>query len=54
MTTLGVELGVGLIGSGFMGRTNAETVSKYLRHARLAAITGGSRRLRRAGVRNSR
>lgn len=39
MTTLGV----GLIGSGFMGRTNAETVSKYLKHARLAAITGGSR-----------
>lgn len=36
-------LGVGLVGSGFMGRTNAETVSKYLKHAKLAAITGGSR-----------
>lgn len=39
MTTLRV----GLIGSGFMGRTNAETVTKYLKRARLAAITGGSR-----------
>lgn len=39
MTTLGV----GLIGSGFMGRTNAETVSKYLKSARLVAITGGTR-----------
>jgi UDP-N-acetyl-2-amino-2-deoxyglucuronate dehydrogenase len=36
-------LGVGLIGSGFMGRTNAETVTKYLEHAKLVAITGGSR-----------
>lgn len=36
-------LGVGLVGSGFMGRTNAETVTKYLRNAKLAAITGGSR-----------
>ena len=43
MKTLGVGLGVGLIGSGFMGRTNAETVAKYLRHAKLAAITGGKR-----------
>jgi len=39
MTTLGV----GLIGSGFMGRTNAETVAKYLKHAKLTAIAGGSR-----------
>jgi predicted dehydrogenase len=37
------EIGVGLIGSGFMGRTNAETVSRYLHSARLVAITGGSR-----------
>jgi predicted dehydrogenase len=36
-------LGVGLVGSGFMGRTNAETVAKYLKHAKLAAITGGRR-----------
>jgi predicted dehydrogenase len=36
-------LGVGLIGAGFMGRTNAETVKRYLEGARLVAITGGSR-----------
>lgn len=36
-------IGVGLIGSGFMGRTNAETVSKYLSNAKLIAVTGGSR-----------
>ena len=34
---------VGLIGSGFMGRTNAETVARYLKSAKLVAITGGSR-----------
>ncbi len=34
---------IGIIGSGFMGRTNAETVSKYLQQAKLVAITGGSR-----------
>jgi predicted dehydrogenase len=34
---------IGLIGSGFMGRTNAETVARYLRSANLTAITGGSR-----------
>lgn len=34
---------VGLIGSGFMGRTSAETVSRYLQDARLVAIAGGSR-----------
>jgi predicted dehydrogenase len=37
------EIGIGLVGSGFMGRTSAETVSRYLRLARLVAITGGSR-----------
>ena len=37
------EVRIGLIGSGFMGRTNAETVTKYLQHAKLVAITGGSR-----------
>ena len=36
-------IGVGLIGSGFMGRTNAETVSRYLRDAQLVAVTGGTR-----------
>jgi predicted dehydrogenase len=36
-------IGIGLVGSGFMGRTNAETVAKYLKGARLVAVTGGSR-----------
>ena len=34
---------VGILGSGFMGRTNAETVTRYLRGATLVAIAGGSR-----------
>jgi predicted dehydrogenase len=34
---------IGIAGSGFMGRTNAETVTGYLNHARLVAIAGGSR-----------
>jgi len=34
---------IGIIGSGFMGRTNAETVTRYLKHSELKAITGGSR-----------
>ncbi|MEO6829108.1 MAG: Gfo/Idh/MocA family oxidoreductase [Acidobacteriaceae bacterium] len=34
---------VGIIGSGFMGRTNAETVTHYLQGAKLIAIAGGSR-----------
>jgi predicted dehydrogenase len=34
---------IGIIGSGFMGRTNAETVTRYLQRAELKAITGGSR-----------
>lgn len=37
------KIGIGIIGSGFMGRTNAETVAKYLPHARLVAVTGGKR-----------
>jgi predicted dehydrogenase len=37
------EIRVGVIGSGFMGRTNAETVSRYLTGARLVSIAGGSR-----------
>jgi predicted dehydrogenase len=36
-------LGVGLIGAGFMGRTNAETVKRYAEGATLVAITGGTR-----------
>ncbi len=34
---------IGIIGSGFMGRTNAEVVTRYLKRAELIAIAGGSR-----------
>ena len=34
---------IGIIGAGFMGRTNAETVCRYLDNAELVAIAGGSR-----------
>ena len=37
------SLGIGIIGSGFMGRTYAETVSKYCEQAELKAVAGGSR-----------
>jgi predicted dehydrogenase len=37
------EIRLGIIGSGFMGRTNAETITKYLPGTRLIAIAGGSR-----------
>jgi len=37
------DLGVGIVGSGFMGRTYAETVSKFCRQATVKAVTGGSR-----------
>jgi predicted dehydrogenase len=37
------DLGVGIIGSGYMGRTYAECVSRYNQRARLVAVTGGSR-----------
>jgi predicted dehydrogenase len=37
------KLRIGIIGSGFMGRTNAETVTRYLKRAELVAIAGGSR-----------
>lgn len=36
-------LGVGVIGSGFMGKTYAEIARKFLRGARLAAVAGGTR-----------
>ena len=32
-----------MIGSGFMGRTNAATLSRYPHRARLIAIAGGTR-----------
>lgn len=37
------EIRLGIIGSGFMGRTNAETITKYLPDTRLVSIAGGSR-----------
>jgi predicted dehydrogenase len=40
---------VGIIGSGFMGRTNAETVTRYLEGAELVAIAGGTRAPQLAG-----
>lgn len=36
-------LGVGIIGSGFMGRTYAETIAKHCPQAQVKAVTGGSR-----------
>jgi predicted dehydrogenase len=36
-------LGIGIIGSGFMGRTYAETIAKYCSQAQVRAVTGGSR-----------
>jgi predicted dehydrogenase len=37
------EVGIGIIGSGYMGRTYAECVARYNTGARLVAIAGGSR-----------
>ncbi|MGH9689410.1 MAG: Gfo/Idh/MocA family protein [Candidatus Acidiferrales bacterium] len=37
------EIRLGIVGSGFMGRTIAETVTHYLPDAQLVAVTGGSR-----------
>lgn len=36
-------LGIGMIGSGFMGLTYSEAISRYVRGARLVAVTGGRR-----------
>ena len=37
------DIGIGIIGSGFMGRTYAETLTKYCKGAALKAVTGGTR-----------
>jgi predicted dehydrogenase len=37
------EIGIGIIGSGFMGRTYSETIAKWCKRAKLVAVTGGSR-----------
>jgi predicted dehydrogenase len=37
------EIGIGIIASGYMGRTYAECLARYNRGARLVAVAGGSR-----------
>jgi len=37
------EIGIGVIGSGFMGRTYTETVNQDCRRAKVRAVTAGSR-----------
>ena len=37
------DIGIGIIGSGFMGRTFSETITKRCTGAKLVAVTGGSR-----------
>lgn len=37
------EIGIGVIGSGFMGRTYTETINKYCRRGRVRAVAVGSR-----------
>src|SRR5262245_13765892 len=37
------DIGVGIIGSGYMGRTYAECIARYNSGARLVAVAGGSR-----------
>jgi predicted dehydrogenase len=43
------EIGIGIIGSGFMGRTYSETIAKRCRRGRLVAVTAGSRAGQLAG-----
>lgn len=37
------EIRIGIVGAGFMGRTSAETITRYLSGARLVAVAGGTR-----------
>src|SRR5690348_9858483 len=37
------DLRIGIVGSGFMGLTYSEALSKYVRGARLTGVAGGSR-----------
>ncbi len=37
------KVGIGIIGSGFMGRTYSETISKHCPRGQLKAVAGGSR-----------
>ena len=43
MTNSSQPLGVGVIGSGFMGKTYAETAARHLRGVRLAGVAVGTR-----------
>ena len=38
-----MSLGIGVIGSGYMGRTYAECVARHNSGVRLVAVAGGSR-----------
>src|SRR5690349_6063496 len=38
-----MDIRIGIVGSGFMGLTYCEALSKYVRGARLAGVAGGSR-----------
>lgn len=38
-----MEIGIGIIGSGYMGRTYAECIARYNTDARLVAVAGGTR-----------
>ena len=40
---LTMTIGIGLAGSGYMGRSYAECIAKYTSGGRLAAIYGGTR-----------
>ena len=37
------ELGIGLLGSGYMGMTYAECIARFNSRTRLAAVSGGTR-----------
>src|SRR4051794_11242362 len=43
MSTGEQPIGIGIIASGYMGRTYAECVARYCTGARLVAVAGGSR-----------
>jgi predicted dehydrogenase len=44
-----MTIGIGMIGSGFMGLTYSEAIAKHARGAKLVAVTGGKRAAELAG-----
>src|SRR5436190_23364458 len=38
-----MTVGIGMVGSGFMGLTYCEAISRHVKGARLAAVAGGRR-----------